>query len=56
MLCVPTLSVAVVNVATPLPASGNVPRAVVPSMKVTVPPVGVPPRLLTLDVKVTGWL
>jgi hypothetical protein len=39
--CVPTASVDVVKVATPLPFNAPVPRVVVPSRKVTIP-VGVP--------------
>ncbi len=37
MLCVPTASAEVVNVATPLPLRGELPMFVVPSKKVTVP-------------------
>jgi len=52
--CVPTVSVDVANVATPLPFSVPVPSIVVPSRKVTIP-VGVPllPGL-TVAVHVTG--
>jgi len=52
--CVPTASVDVVSDATPLPLSVPVPRAIVPSRKVTVP-VGVPDVLdLIVAVNVTG--
>jgi hypothetical protein len=54
---VPTASVVVVKVATPLPFSvtAPVPNAVVPLKNVTVP-VGVPPAVLvTVAVNVTDW-
>jgi hypothetical protein len=52
--CVPTVSVDVVNVATPLLFSVPVPSVVVPSRKVAVP-VGVPEELdAIMAVKVTG--
>ena len=54
MLCVPSFSVAVANVAVPL-VSVAVPNVVVPSRKVTVP-VGVGPNEpVTVAVKVTEW-
>src|SRR6266567_2585504 len=53
MVCAPTLSVDVVNVATPLPLSVAVPSGFAPSVKVTVP-VGVPEPLVTVAVKVTA--
>ena len=49
---VPTLSAEVVKVATP-PTRVPVPIVVAPSRNVTVP-VGVPPPLVTVAVKVTG--
>lgn len=51
MECVPTASAAVLRVATP-PLSVPVPNVFVPSLNVTVP-VGVPPALVTVAVKVT---
>src|SRR6202171_1559498 len=52
--CVPTVSVDVAKVATPLPFSVPVPRVVAPSRKVTVP-VGVPEVLdVIVAVNVTG--
>ena len=51
--CVPAPSAAVVNVATP-PLRVPVPSVPPPSRNVTVP-VGVPPPLLTVAVKVTDW-
>ena len=55
MLCDPTLSVEVANVATPLASSVPVPKVVAPSLNVTVP-AGVPVPgavALTVAVKVT---
>ena len=52
--CVPTVSVDVVKVATPLLFNVPIPSAVVPSRKLTVP-VGVPEVLeVIVAVKVTG--
>jgi hypothetical protein len=48
----PTLAKLVLKTAVP-PDSGAVPRAVEPSLKVTVP-VGIPPVLVTCAVRVTG--
>ena len=56
MLCVPADSVAVVNVATPLPFSVPVPSVVAPSLNVTVP-VGAPvpgETAVTVAVNVTA--
>src|SRR5204863_3978257 len=55
MVCVPTVSVEVVNVATPLAfkATGT-PRFPAPSLNCTVP-VGVPAKEVTVAVKVTLW-
>lgn len=51
--CDPTARVDVVSIALP-PLSVPVPRAVVPSLNVTVP-VGVPDVAVTVAVKVTAW-
>ena len=53
MLWLPIFSVDVVNVACPLLSSEAIPRAVVSSVKATVP-VGVPPSPFTVAAKVTG--
>ena len=55
MECEATDNVEVVNVAWSEPSSVEVPRVVVPSLKVTVP-VGVPPLEVTVAVNVTDWL
>ena len=52
MVCVPTVSVAVVKVACPVEFSIPVARVVVPSVKVTLP-VGVPLEAATVAVNVT---
>jgi predicted small secreted protein len=52
MVCEPSASDEVVNVATPA-ASMAVPRAVAPSLNVTVP-MGVPALLVTVALKVTA--
>ena len=52
MECAPSFKALVVNVAVPL-LSATVPNAIGPSKKVTLP-VGVPPGLDTVAVKVTG--
>ena len=56
MLCVPTVNVEMVNIATPLELRAALPMRGAPSKKVTVP-VGVPlPNcLVTVAVNVTGW-
>ncbi len=41
--------------ATPLPLTEPVPRITPPSLKVTVPLLGVPLVLVTVAVKVTAW-
>lgn len=53
ILCAPTVSVLVLNVAMPLPSSVPLPMGIPPSWKVTVP-VGVPLAVVTVAVKVTG--
>jgi hypothetical protein len=55
MECEATVSVEVLKVAWPAPSSVEVPKVVVPSLKVTVP-VGVPPLEVTEAVNVTDWL
>jgi hypothetical protein len=50
--CVPTVRLAVLNVATPAALTAPVPRTVVPSRKVTVPLAAAG----TVAVNVTGWL
>ena len=56
MLSVPTGSAVTARVATPLALSDDVPNAVAPYEKVTVP-VGVPGAVeLTVAVRVTDWL
>jgi len=52
MLCVATDNEDVVYVAIPLPLRVPVPSVAAPSLNVTVP-VGVPPELVTVAVKVT---
>jgi len=53
-VCVPTLSVPVVNVATPATMGTLDASGVAPSMNVTVP-VGVPAPDVTVAVNVTDW-
>jgi hypothetical protein len=54
MECEPSVSDEIVSVATPPPANVALPSAAAPSLNVTVP-VGVPPPLVTVAVKVTAW-
>ena len=55
MECEATARDEVVKVAWPVPSRVEVPKVVLPSLKVTVP-VGVPPLEVTAAVKVTDWL